>query len=160
MTTRLAVLLRICICLCLFSCFVFSGDVKAVVKVSKMTLKNGVVYEYFVTNCSDVSIWRFVLGSEPNEDPVLDVEASRVESPGTWSGDSRWLEGSEPGFYSVDWKQRENVAKAGELIKPGETKSGFKVLVPKMSHLYEGCVYTIYFLRKGDKYVSSVELKK
>jgi hypothetical protein len=140
----------------LLNCSLRAKDVKAIVSVTKVVVNGTVVYEYQVKNLSNSPIWRIGLGCEPGEDPVLDVEPIRVDSPGIWAGESLRLEESSPSRFSVEWKQRNVISKPQELVQPGETKVGYKVLLPKASLVYENCVFTVYFARGGGEYVDTV----
>lgn len=138
------------------NCSLCAKEIKAVVSITKLSVNGGIVYEYHVKNCSDLPIWRIELGCEPDEDPILDVKPVRVDSPGLWVGNSMRLEESSPSRFSIEWKQRNVISRPEELIKPGDTKSGFKVVLPKTSLVYERCIFTVYFVRDGGEYVDFV----
>lgn len=131
-------------------------SVKTTISVSKRIDGEKVIYVYAVKNNWTAPIWMVDIGCEPDSDPVLDVEPIQVDSPTSWEGFFRWLEETFPKRYCVTWKQPKTISLANELVQPGETKTGFIVVLNKESIVFENCIFTVYFSKKGGQYSGKV----
>lgn len=114
----------------LFSLACFAGprdDAVAVVKAYKQVNASDVTYTYAVTNRGDLPLLSFTVGFDYYRgNPELSgAHPAAVLSPGQWQGQVVSLEESDR--YEVRW----DITAAAGSIKPGQTLSGFRIVLPR-----------------------------
>ncbi|WP_243385040.1 hypothetical protein [Geothrix alkalitolerans] len=137
----------------------FGQTPKVMVFVETSFVNRKSIYLYTIINQSSLPIWKIDLGREQTDDPILDLEPLDVTSPKNWQGRSRWLEESFPKRFLITWKQPQTLTLKSALVSPGETKSGFQVILPKASHSYLCCPFTVSFV-SGGAYSGVVSTRK
>ncbi|WP_005031388.1 hypothetical protein [Holophaga foetida] len=138
----------------------FSQIPKAVFSVTTEKTASGVVYKYHIRNQHNKPIWMIDLGRIDTNDPVLDAEPKTISSPPNWQGFSLRLEETFPEKFFVCWKQPETISLRGSLIQPGESKSGFNLILKKKIPGYYSCPFTVSFVPGNENYSGFVTTTK
>ena len=132
---------------------------KKVIAHVHVTNQNGIyVYNYNFKNNYNSAIWMINLGQKLLMDPTLDAEPTKIISPKSWTGESAWLEDSDPARFLVTWKQPELDKLKNDLILPGELKDGFKIVLKNKSESFIRCYYTVSFV-DGTEYYNFIDVK-
>ncbi len=128
----------------------------APVSAVKVTVKQDAgkpVYEFDVTNKHDVPIYVMFIGVGEKRTPWhkgIDATPKEVVSPGGWAGEYINL-GEDTGAFYIWSVERDSVKHdfTGEGIAPGETLSGFKLVMNKPLDILKTLQFRARFMFYG-----------